>query len=87
MATLNQIRAAMHAQPFRPFAIQMADGRTYVVRHPDFVAIPQTVRGREIVFFGEGEDPETPPIHHIDLGLVLEIIVPAPAPAPAPASD
>ena len=83
MATVNQIRAAMHAQPFRPFAIQMADGRSYVVRHPDFVAVPQTLRGREIVCFGEGEDPEAPPIHHIDLGLVLEIIVPAPVQAQA----
>jgi len=81
MATLNQIRDAMHMQPFRPFAIQMADGRTYVVRHPDFVAVPQTPHGREIVFYGEGEDPDIPEIHHIDLGLVLEIIVPAPAQA------
>jgi len=35
------------------------------------------------VFFGAGEDPETPTIHHIDLGLVLEIIVPAPMQAQA----
>jgi len=83
MATLSQIRDAMRAQPFRPFAIQMADGRTYLVRHPDFVAVPQTRRGREIVFYAEREDADNPEMHMIDLGLVLEIIVPAPAPAQA----
>jgi hypothetical protein len=56
----------------------MADGRTHVVRHPDFLAVPQTPHGREIVFFGAGDDPDTPIIHLIDLGLVLEIIIPAP---------
>jgi len=79
MATLTQIRDAMRAEPFRPFSIQMADGRSYVVRHPDFVAVPQTRRGREIVFYAEREDAENPEMHLIDLGLALEIIVPAPA--------
>jgi hypothetical protein len=83
MATLTQIREAMRAQPFRPFAIQMADGPSYTVRHPDFVAVPQTRRGREIVFYAEREDAESPEMHLIDLGLVLEIVIPAPAAASA----
>jgi hypothetical protein len=86
MATLTQIRDAMRAQPFRPFAIRMADGRSYTVRHPDFAAVPQTHRGREIVFYAEREDAENPEMHLIDLGLVLEIIIPAPAPASASAA-
>jgi hypothetical protein len=35
MATLNQVRHAMHAQPFQPFAIKLADGRTYVVKQAE----------------------------------------------------
>ena len=42
-----QVRDALHRQPFRPFALQMADGRSYIIKHPDFIAVPQTPRGRE----------------------------------------
>lgn len=33
------IREALHRQPFEPFAIQLADGRSLAVRNPDFVAV------------------------------------------------
>jgi hypothetical protein len=33
------IREALHAQPFRPFTLQLADGRALAVPHPDFVAV------------------------------------------------
>jgi hypothetical protein len=33
------VREALHQQPFEPFAIRLADGRSLVVRHPDFVAL------------------------------------------------
>ena len=36
---LNSIREALHRQPFKPFAIRLADGRTVPVGHPEFVAI------------------------------------------------
>ncbi len=36
---LNAIRDALHQQPFRPFAVRLADGRELTVPHPDFVAI------------------------------------------------
>jgi hypothetical protein len=32
-----RIREFLHATPFRPFIIRMADGTTYRVDHPDFV--------------------------------------------------
>jgi hypothetical protein len=79
MATLNQIRDAMHTQPFVPFAIRMADGRSYVVKHPDFMAIPPSPRSREAVLYTEGQTAEEPVMHRIDVGLVLEVITPAPA--------
>jgi hypothetical protein len=33
----QRIRNLLRATPFRPFTIHMADGKTYVVDHPDFV--------------------------------------------------
>lgn len=36
--TTEQFRAALHVQPFQPLTIRMADGRSFDVRHPDFVA-------------------------------------------------
>lgn len=33
------IREAIHAQPFRPFTLRLADGRALLVPHPDFVAV------------------------------------------------
>lgn len=33
------VREALHKQPFEPFAISLADGRTLPVPYPDFVAV------------------------------------------------
>ena len=33
------IRAALQRQPFQPFHISLADGRSLPVPHPDFVAV------------------------------------------------
>jgi hypothetical protein len=33
------VREALHKQPFEPFAIRLADGRSLPVPHPDFVAL------------------------------------------------
>ena len=32
-----RIRELLHAAPFQPFMIRMADGREYRIDHPDFV--------------------------------------------------
>ena len=32
-----RIREMLHAVPFQPFVIRMADGRGYRIDHPDFV--------------------------------------------------
>ncbi len=45
------IREALHKQPFEPFAIRLADGRSVAVRHPDFVAVH---RRRVIVIADDG---------------------------------
>jgi hypothetical protein len=33
------VREALHKQPFEPFIIRLADGRSLTIRHPDFVAV------------------------------------------------
>lgn len=45
--TTEQFRTTLHLQPFRPFTIRMADGRTFPVSHPDFVA--QSPSGRTVI--------------------------------------
>jgi hypothetical protein len=47
--TIEQFRSTLNLQPFRPFTIRMADGRTFDVPHPDFVA--QSPSGRTVVVF------------------------------------
>ncbi len=37
--TIDQLRKAIKAQPFRPFTLRTADGGTYEVKHPEMVAI------------------------------------------------
>lgn len=36
--TTEQLQSALHAQPFQPFALRLADGRSLSVPHRDFVA-------------------------------------------------
>ena len=43
--TVEQLLTVQHAQPFRPYRIHMADGRSLDVHHPDFVARAPTGRG------------------------------------------
>ena len=46
---INEIRNLLHAQPFRPFLIQIADGGRIPVKHMDFVALAPT--GREMFIY------------------------------------
>jgi hypothetical protein len=66
--TVEQFRSALHQQAFRPFKIRMADGRTFEVRHPDFVA--QSPSGRTIVVFNQDETHSV-----LDLLLMIELQV------------
>jgi hypothetical protein len=66
---LDRVRDAIRQQPFRAFRITLANGSSYLVKHPEFVAMPQTPRKRDIVFYGEDG------VHIIDLALIQELIV------------
>ncbi len=41
--TANQVREALHAQPFQPFRIHMSDGSTYEIWHRDFALVTRRV--------------------------------------------
>jgi hypothetical protein len=49
------IRDALHKQPFDPFVIRLADGRSVPVPHPDFVALGK----RRIVVVGKDDTTAT----------------------------
>lgn len=64
--TTEQLRRILQAQPFRPFDIHLADGRSLPVEHPEAVAI--TPPGRTI---GVGLADDT--IEIVDLLLVTSL--------------
>jgi hypothetical protein len=71
--TIEQLRAVYDAQPFRPFDLHLADGRSLPVRHRDFM---MTVRGRTVVV----AEPDGR-LHILDHLMVTDIeLEPAPRP-------
>jgi hypothetical protein len=46
---IEKIREVLHAHPFRPFKIRLADGDRIRVTHEDFVALDP--RGRELIVY------------------------------------
>ena len=36
---IEGVREALHKQPFQPFLLRLADGRSLPVHHPDFLAV------------------------------------------------
>ncbi|HET6878996.1 MAG TPA: hypothetical protein VFI31_02505 [Pirellulales bacterium] len=64
--TIQQLRAVYDAQPFRPFNLHVADGRSIRVQHRDFMmTVP---RGRTIVV----AEPDGR-LHILDLLMVTEV--------------
>jgi hypothetical protein len=51
--TVEQFTNVLHAKPFQPFTIHMADGQKFHVRHRDFVSRSPT--GRTVIVFGEND--------------------------------
>ena len=66
--TIQQLRAAQHATPYRPFTVHMADGRAFHVPHPDFLSMSPT--GRTVIIYQENEE-----FSILDLLLMTEIQV------------
>jgi hypothetical protein len=66
--TIERFRATLHQSPFRPFTIQMADGRTFDVDHRDFVA--HSPAGQAVIVFSKDENYSV-----LDLLLMTELQV------------
>jgi hypothetical protein len=69
--TVEQLRAAREATPFRPFAIHLADGQSLRVSPRDYLSLPPG--GRTVIVYQAGEA-----FSIIDLFLVNELAVEAP---------
>jgi len=41
---IEQIRQAKRAVPFRPFTLHLADGRRFLVDHPEFILVSRDNR-------------------------------------------
>lgn len=52
----QELHDTLRRQPFQAFRIQLTDGRSYVVRHPDFAALTRS----SILLFTSSEDDEIP---------------------------
>ncbi len=70
--TAEQLRAMREANPFRPFTIQLADGRTLDVPHRDFVSLSPS--GRIFIVYQPNDA-----FNVVDLYLVTDLEVKAPA--------
>ena len=63
--SIDEIRHAMHQQPFLPFTVHTAGGQSFLVRHPDFIATSPAGR-----LFTVWDDAG----HHIlDVGFVTQL--------------
>lgn len=69
--TTDRLRAAWKSQPFQPFRIHLADGRSVFVGHPDYLSMSGS--GRTIVVNHREDDG----MDIVDLLLVTELEVPA----------
>jgi hypothetical protein len=73
---IELVREALHNQPFQPFDLRLADGRSLHVPHPDFVAVST----RRVVVI----DSEERGMSVLEPLLIVSIEIPAPAPSTAP---
>jgi hypothetical protein len=67
------IREVMQSVPFRPFRLRLADGREFLVRHPDFVSIGAA--GRWVVHVDPERDNTTTILEPL---LIISIEYPPP---------
>ncbi len=67
--TIDRLRSVLHATPFKPFTLHLADGRDFFIPHPEFLFAPPT-SGRTVIAATTDGDFEI-----IDLMLVTTIEV------------
>lgn len=72
--TTETLQKAIHAQPFRPFVLHLADQRQISIPHPDFIA--HRPGGRIALVAGLDDSAE-----YVDLLLVVSLAYAPPATA------
>jgi hypothetical protein len=55
MVTSSQIQSYVKAEPFRPFQLNMASGKTFDIRHPEMIKVAKTYL---LVFTYDRNNPE-----------------------------
>jgi hypothetical protein len=74
MITFQKMAKYITAEPFRPFRIQMAGGRTFEIDHPDMVQVGITTM---TIFTCMSDDPKEAQEHHVEVSIHLtELIEP-----------
>jgi hypothetical protein len=68
--TTDQLRTALGDQPFRPFALHLADGRNIIIRHREFAMLSPS--GRTVVAYQPDDS-----MNVVDLLLVTDLEIPA----------
>lgn len=73
------LQDAIHAAPFRPFELVLADGSRVVVRHPEWIAYA----GGRVALVTDQNDRA----HYVDVMLVTKVEIAPPVPAGSIAPD
>lgn len=68
MLTYQKIGSYVTAEPFRPFRIQMASGRTFEIRHPEMV---QVGRSTMTIFTFMSNEPEEAKERQVEVSLLM----------------
>jgi hypothetical protein len=74
--TIEQMRATREANPFRPFTLRLADGRSFRVPHRDYLSM--SPGGRTVIIYQADES-----FNILDLLLVTELTMDPPVTQPA----
>jgi hypothetical protein len=76
MMTFQRIANYVGAEPFRPFRLNMASGKSYDIRHPEMVAVGRTTVH---VYTALSDNPEESRQREQELSIILiESVEPLP---------
>lgn len=68
MITFQRIARYVGAEPFRPFRINLASGRTFEIRHPEMVQVGRTTM---TIFTFLSNEPEEAEERQVEVSLLL----------------
>jgi hypothetical protein len=68
MMTFQKIAKYVGAEPFRPFRIHMASGRSFEIRHPEMISVGKTI---VTIFTYLSDDEEEARQRQHDLSMLL----------------